>query len=65
MSRVEEPGVCYCACHEPNSYVMHCSPCCKGKCPICKKRYKSDIHVAECQKRIDDLIAEHGKALGG
>lgn len=58
MSRVRMPGICYCECHEPGSFVMHNFACCMGKCPVCKKRYMYAAHVDDCQKRIADLMAE-------
>ena len=38
--------------------MMHCAPCCLGKCPVCKKHYKDEEHARECQQRIEELAAQ-------
>lgn len=69
MSRVDEPGICYCSCHEYDengfTVAIHCVPCC-SPCPVCKKnleRFGADDHVAACQKRLADLIEQHERAI--
>ena len=58
MSRAQAPGICYCECHGSGVMMMHCAPCCLGKCPVCKKHYKDEEHARECQQRIEELAAQ-------
>jgi hypothetical protein len=51
MSIVRMPGVCYCECHDPGRRVMHCAPCCRGKCSVCRQNYKSESHYDQCVLR--------------
>jgi hypothetical protein len=32
---LEDHNVCNCECHDPESTVLHCMPCCDGECPVC------------------------------
>jgi hypothetical protein len=65
MSHVQEPGICYCACHT-HPEMRHCVPCCQGPCPVCGKNvaYCSN-HVEKCRARIDARIKAMQEATGG
>jgi len=62
VSHIEEPGICYCACHDEsvpyNARERHVVACCQGPCPVCKKNHRGLFHVEACQKRRAELIAE-------
>jgi hypothetical protein len=64
MSRVVEPGICYCACHDPDALIIHCFPCC-SPCPTCGRNIDNPYgdHFAACKKRLDDLIKQHERAI--
>ena len=62
MSHIEEPGICYCACHDKSvpreARERHVAACCQGPCPVCKKNYSGPFHVEACQKQRAEAIAE-------
>jgi hypothetical protein len=64
MSHVREPLICYCECHNPGITMMHCVPCCEGKCPVCKQNYTDERHVESCETRIAELLKQKERDEG-
>lgn len=43
---------CNCDCHNENSSMMHCMPCCY-ECPTCSRNIRKEyyfIHKEKCEK---------------
>ncbi len=44
------PVPCDCSCHAPGASMIHCLPCCQGKCRNCGRPFKRGLrgHEASC-----------------